>query len=492
MTVDNTHFKKFVIQKAQESKEKILHVKICEIYKENHGTSSVRAVNDRFKRIMAKLDTWEEPLLVKIQVIFVYNLEVSEAIERQIKQHPTYRYSMVNGKLASFCSGDGQLTLGSFRETQRQKRARLSNVAQEEELPELPEPKRRDTRGARSREEAPDNASGAVGPRSHDQEGVRGQRRGSRDVRVGSRARVAPENEPAGPEEVVRAPEGPPANREPEDAPENDQEALPKDQVAGPDNAPRDAPEDPNALVAPENAPDGPRHRQNGSLVADGQMMVAGEIVVKTEAPETDDRNPEEPGPSTSGGAQRRQNQPPRLNGEASESETMDTKPYVQRPIKQEPAIEEEPDDCMIVNTVAKTMEVRKFAKGLEVFSQAYNMHQLKEQANILANEIPTAKKMEIQDFEEQMEYMLSKFEEAKSTTCPDGKLLSMVLRELEFIFLGQVGLDFVKKTSEKIEEMRRKAEEEQSKIPDIVIKERLESLLRLCAAHGHVDVPRL
>ncbi|PIC12344.1 hypothetical protein B9Z55_028484 [Caenorhabditis nigoni] len=99
---------------------------------------------------------------------------------------------------------------------------------------------------------------------------------------------------------------------------------------------------------------------------------------------------------------------------------------------------------------------------------------------------------MKIQDFEERIEFMLSKLEEAKSTTCPDGKLFSVVLRELNFIFLGQVGLDLVEKTSEKIEEMIRKAEEEQSKIPEIVIKERLESLLRLCAAHGHVDVPRL
>ncbi|CAO4384417.1 unnamed protein product [Caenorhabditis nigoni] len=100
--------------------------------------------------------------------------------------------------------------------------------------------------------------------------------------------------------------------------------------------------------------------------------------------------------------------------------------------------------------------------------------------------------KMEIQDFEEQIEFMLSKLEEAKSTTCPGGKLFSVVLRELNFIFLGQVGLDLVEKTSEKIKEMIRKAEEEQSKIPEIVIKERSESLLCLCAAHGHVDVPRL
>ncbi|PIC12331.1 hypothetical protein B9Z55_028473 [Caenorhabditis nigoni] len=99
--------------------------------------------------------------------------------------------------------------------------------------------------------------------------------------------------------------------------------------------------------------------------------------------------------------------------------------------------------------------------------------------------------KMKIQDFEEQIEFMLSKLEEAKSTTCPDGKLFSVVLRELNFIFLGQVGLDLVEKTSEKIKEMIRKAEEEQSKIPEIVIKERLESLLRLGAAHGHVDVLR-
>ncbi|CAO4384410.1 unnamed protein product [Caenorhabditis nigoni] len=100
-------------------------------------------------------------------------------------------------------------------------------------------------------------------------------------------------------------------------------------------------------------------------------------------------------------------------------------------------------------------------------------------------------KKMKIQDFEEQIEFMLSKLEEAKSTTCPDGKLFSVVLRELNFIFLGQVGLDLVEKTSEKIKEMIRKAEEEKSKIPEIVIKERLESLLRLGAAHGHVDVLR-
>ncbi|CAO4384413.1 unnamed protein product [Caenorhabditis nigoni] len=99
--------------------------------------------------------------------------------------------------------------------------------------------------------------------------------------------------------------------------------------------------------------------------------------------------------------------------------------------------------------------------------------------------------KMKIQDFEEQIEFMLSKLEEAKSTTCPDGKLFSVVLRELNFIFLGQVGLDLVEKTSEKIKEMIRKAEEEKSKIPEIVIKERLESLLRLGAAHGHVDVLR-
>ncbi|PIC13115.1 hypothetical protein B9Z55_027983 [Caenorhabditis nigoni] len=124
-----------------------------------------------------------------------WDLEASESEARDtkpIKLNPGWRYFMVNGKLASFWSGDDQFTLGSFRETQRQKRPRMANQEEEEKLQELSEPKKRNTRGARCRKEAvgvrkqPENASGVARQRSADPEGVRGQRRGSR---AGERSR---------------------------------------------------------------------------------------------------------------------------------------------------------------------------------------------------------------------------------------------------------------------------------------------------------------